>query len=182
MSEPMTPERAREMLEAATPGPWTQWVEHGDVYAGRITVNEPRALASPEPDGALHVASCWSDDEQSVADAALIAAAPDLARAYLAEHERAERAEAEAARLADELAGEVLAYQASETAQTHQRERAERAERDLARLREVADAARELASWDWLWLLREDCEHSDDVRADAKRLDAALARLDGGGR
>jgi hypothetical protein len=65
-------------LAAITPGPWTQWVEHGSVYAGEITRNEPHCLTG----GHTLVAECiddFDDDGEEVpfeANAAFIAAAP----------------------------------------------------------------------------------------------------------
>src|SRR5690606_18393486 len=78
----ITPERARALLEAARPlrvGPVGRHVV--DAEDGR-----PVALVD-DPDAS-----------------ALLAAAPDLARAYLAAEERAARAEAEVARLRERLA------------------------------------------------------------------------------
>lgn len=203
-SELMTPERVRALLDDADCEPG--WAVHRVPCPwgmGRAQI--VRAPSGAPDDGGDIIAS-----EVGGRDAALIAAAPDLARAYLAEHERAdlwrgvwsgshdshvrtvdearaeiaalreraERAEAEAARLADELAGEVLAYQASETAQTHQRERAERAETDAAKLREVVDAARAVSQALKKYAVRV----SAGLACAWVGLDAALARLDGGGR
>lgn len=75
--EPMTPERARALLEAATPGPWAPrcwWGSEGGVAA----VGPRHHGDDEEPGSPAH--------RRAEADAAIIAAAPDLAAAFLAEH------------------------------------------------------------------------------------------------
>lgn len=62
-----------------TPGPWTQWVDHPDVYAGKIKVNEPGRISG----FTAKIADCESDDldpEVCEANARLVAASPDLSK------------------------------------------------------------------------------------------------------
>jgi hypothetical protein len=86
-------------LAAITPGPWTQWVEHGSVYAGEITRNEPHCLTG----GHTLVAECiddFDDDGHEVpweANAAFIAAAPQDIAWLLRDRERLRAALADAA-------------------------------------------------------------------------------------
>jgi hypothetical protein len=77
-SDDMTPERARRLLADATPGEWRR------AHHGTWEVEAPPYQL---------LADC-GEIGRSEHDAALMAAAPDLARAYLAAEERAQRAEA----------------------------------------------------------------------------------------
>lgn len=77
MADEMTPERARALLEAATPGPWQN--------RGRFIARFPNGgMGSTLPGNVIANAA-------EVGDAALLAAAPDLARAYLAACEERDR-------------------------------------------------------------------------------------------
>lgn len=143
----LTPERVRAMVEAATPGPWTS--ERAIYSTDHLVTMDRRseAYVTREP------------------DAALIAAAPDLAADLLDAHaalatererreradERAVAAEAECARLREatlrSLAGEDRAYLIEETAAARRerddwnaRATALETERDTARAE--ADALR----------------------------------------
>lgn len=72
-----TPKAERETAKH-TPGPWTQWSDHANVFAGKVRDNLPHNING---ENVRQVCSCDSedigDDEQS-ANARLVAAAPDL--------------------------------------------------------------------------------------------------------
>ena len=90
----MTPEHARKLLEGATPGPWRYGsMGCGDYYAPAIMAGD--ADVTGQLSGVC--------DE---ADGRMLAAAPDLARAYLDEVELRKKAEAECGRLRRTLAVE----------------------------------------------------------------------------
>lgn len=93
----------RARLAAATPGPWVQWADHGSVYAGPLSNNDPGRLSGYRGDGP--VAECpeesfpgddyedgYGDDGEGEAqaerNAALIAAAPQDIADLLAEVDR----------------------------------------------------------------------------------------------
>lgn len=66
MSDYITPEEARELLDKATPGPW----EHdGNGCVGNYSTREVVCVSGPD----------MKNDRQVVADRNLIIAAPDLA-------------------------------------------------------------------------------------------------------
>jgi hypothetical protein len=93
---------ARQLLDAATPGPWAST---GGGFAQPAIVYAP-GYEVIEGEGAARIAMCeFLDAPERRADAALIAAAPRLIAALLAERdaERAARERAEAA-LANEMA------------------------------------------------------------------------------
>ena len=83
-----TPEQIREMLDAATPGPWgaNEWYntdEGGWAAVGphhQVTHEEAMDGLDDEPDGISH--------ERAKADAQIIAAAPTIIRELLTENER----------------------------------------------------------------------------------------------
>lgn len=164
MSEPMTPERVRALLEAAAQACG------GDV---------PRLTAEDfAEDG-------WAPDVSP-----LFCAAPDLARAYLAEHERAKRAESALEEREGDMHARIRAGYDSTVADAWRAEvarvaaerdaaeqRAQRAEAEAARLREVVDAARAAADA----LTRAAVGPDRWAAPVARRLRDALARLDGGG-
>ena len=77
---PLTTTLLREMIERAwraTPGPWTQWVDHPDIYAGPVTRNTRssiygkfiRQIASTETCDLVEF-----EEDKSIATAAHIAA------------------------------------------------------------------------------------------------------------
>jgi tRNA threonylcarbamoyladenosine modification (KEOPS) complex Pcc1 subunit len=139
-------------LAAITPGPWTQWVEHGSVYAGEITRNEPHCLTG----GHTLVAECiddFDDDGHEVpweANAAFIAAAPQDIATLLAALEASEQSRAAAKRLVDSVTATRSAWCA-----------AAREEGRASMQREV-DALRET---------------NERLTADIEARDAKLARL-----
>lgn len=100
MADEMSVERARALLEAATPGPW----RHFDPFPEyrRKSSGHRQHMVSERQRGGNALATSMRGP-----DAALAAAAPDLARAYLAEHARAERAAAVVA-AAREVAAEYV--------------------------------------------------------------------------
>lgn len=105
-------DEAQELLGGTTPGPWAVWEGHVSVFSG-VSENTRGALAGeqvcevtpfresshdPDPDES----DCGCEDEgceacfpTMVADARLIAAAPDLARTVIALHERVATMDAE---------------------------------------------------------------------------------------
>ena len=117
MTPRLTPERVRELLAAATPGPW----EVSPVEGSTVTYGDGSVPAAIK---CLCVADCDDAEIREVcdvacasdADAALIAAAPDLAADALALHDALarvtrERDAAVAAR--DALVTAVRAYLAA---------------------------------------------------------------------
>lgn len=101
----MTPERVRSLLEAATPGPWRAWKDEHDSWTA-VDAGEP---LPPEWDGDETSAFWRMPRAQRVAlttdeyvrmrdgDAALIAAVPEIAHAYLRACVRADAAYAQGA-------------------------------------------------------------------------------------
>lgn len=91
-------------LAAATPGPWTQWVEHPEVFAGEITENAPHVI-SGKSERYVRIATCEPDEDEwgdcdndeitatrdAMADAAFIAHAPADLRRLLAIARAAEK-------------------------------------------------------------------------------------------
>ena len=68
-----------------TPGPWTVWNGHSDVYAGPISSNTPGGIIGKPHQRLVCVAICDEDEEitdrEQRANARLIAAAPLLLEA-----------------------------------------------------------------------------------------------------
>lgn len=77
---PITPERVRELLAAATPGPWVA------EYSG-----EQGNCVIPHDAQSTREAVCVTRLYHQAGDAELIAAAPDIAAAYLAKYEELDR-------------------------------------------------------------------------------------------
>ena len=99
MSAPITPDEARQLLEGATKGPW-----HAD--------GEPwnRIVWSPDGNRVCFMAhSSGLNDDRDIVTSNLAAAAPALARAYLAEHEARVAAEAAQALVLERAAEAVEA-------------------------------------------------------------------------
>lgn len=97
----MTPAEVRALLEAATPGPWywdprTGTVEHDGAPAPSVLREDPES----DPDGGWTVAEAVEIAD----DGLLLAAAPDLASAYLAAEDRLAALEAERDALAAHVA------------------------------------------------------------------------------
>ena len=80
-----------------TPGPWTRWRGHAEVYAGEVAINTEDLISGPtiqcvarcEPDDLDLLHDAEEADMQARANAKLIAAAPDLleaCKALLAAH------------------------------------------------------------------------------------------------
>lgn len=70
-------------MSGHTPGPWTRWVGHAEVYAGVGAVNEPWRLGGRRKGAPMPcVARCDDDDDldeyEQACNAQLISAAPDL--------------------------------------------------------------------------------------------------------
>lgn len=83
------PDRVRALLEAATDGPW--WVADRDSVAPIIgCANHRIAVVTGDDDGRPWVSE-YDAGPVPLADAALIAEAPTLARAYLAACKEVER-------------------------------------------------------------------------------------------
>ena len=87
MTRPVTPAAAREMLDGATPGPWStdyddDAAEGDDAAPFTAVFGETRGL------GARMVAEVRGGMPADLADAALIAASPDLAATVASEPER----------------------------------------------------------------------------------------------
>jgi hypothetical protein len=89
----ITAKRARELLEKATPGEWEPRTRHESGHRTEswsvVWTGENDPIMVPTP--------------RHVADAALIAAAPDLARAVIAQAERMERLERIICQRCDEI-------------------------------------------------------------------------------
>ena len=83
----------RALAEEATPGPWNQWVESGEVLAGEVIENRP-GLIRMKRGTSVDICECAEDDdaednEQHLHNAAYIAAAhPAAVLALLDEVER----------------------------------------------------------------------------------------------
>lgn len=95
----MTPEKARALLDGATPGPW-------------LANGEPWNLIvwSPADNRICFMAhSNGLDEDRDVATAELVAAAPDLARAYIAQAAELTRLRAQI-EAADKLAEAMTFY------------------------------------------------------------------------
>jgi hypothetical protein len=94
----MTPERAKKLLVVATPGPWRV---DGDPW-NRIVWSFPdnRVCFMSHSNGL--------DDARDIATSELVAAAPDLARAYLAQAAELTRLRSQVAS-ADKLAEALIA-------------------------------------------------------------------------
>jgi hypothetical protein len=85
MDERISPEKVRELLGAATPGPWEHDLDpHQPWYSkgcGSVYTADPHLFGGniAAPNGDLYPRSGYSPKD----DMALIAAAPDIAQAYL---------------------------------------------------------------------------------------------------
>jgi hypothetical protein len=80
----MTPEKAQALLDGATPGPWLSNGEPWNLIVWSAADNRVCFMAH----------SNGLDDDRDVATAELVAAAPDLARAYIAQAVQLEAAQA----------------------------------------------------------------------------------------
>ena len=160
MGERVTTERARELVEAATPGPWRNnfnntnptiygsWVDHD----GLISADGNGIVWSlfTEADGVLST-------HASVDNAAIIAAAPDLAADLLDARERIAALEAENAKLRDDFT--AMRDRAARDGHIAGRGFVEAGMDTIEQLIGAVDAAREDAS---------------DARAEIARLTAAV--------
>lgn len=78
----------QKLDEAATAGPWTQWVEHGQLFAGEVKENLPYVLSGDT----VQIVECFGDeladeDEDGLIPTAVSSATDDAALvAYLRNH------------------------------------------------------------------------------------------------